>query len=561
MNAITAELARQQEAGQFAVHNPATQEIIGTLPNMATNQIAEAVARAAAAQVRWAAMPVRDRIRILGRFAELLCEQKDSVAAVISREAGKPEAEAMSTEVLVVLDTVKYLQNHVPAFLKPEPVPHGNPVMKLKSGTLLREPYGVVGIISPWNYPFSLPSIQTLTALVTGNAVVLKPSEFTPYASLELEKLLRAAGLDPDLLQVITGDGAAGAALLAANIQKVVFTGSVATGKRVAQAAAGRLLPVVLELGGKDPMIVLEDADIDVASSAAVWGAFMNAGQTCLSVERCYVQEKIYPKFLEKCVEKTEKLRVGPSYIDSSSHPLRHDQPGEDKSYSPQRMGHPDQGGTPSAIDMGPMIHERQLSIVQSHVDDAIARGARLLAGGKPLTQLGPNFFAPTILADVDHSMKIMREETFGPVLPVRSFKTEDEAVALANDSDYGLAACIFTNDRKRGEALARRVQAGTVMVNDVLTCYGISEAPHGGIKASGIGRTHGRFGLEEMVWPKYVDSDRMARMKKLWWFGYGPAFSQQMGGFIELLFAKGLIKRLRGGVKSTKSYLRRRLL
>jgi succinate-semialdehyde dehydrogenase/glutarate-semialdehyde dehydrogenase len=307
----------------------------------------------------------------------------------------------------------------------------------------------------------------------------------------------------------------------------------VATGKRVAQAAAARLLPVVLELGGKEPMIVLEDADVDVASSAAVWGAFMNAGQTCLSVERCYVQEKTYPKFLEACVEKTNRLRVGSSHA----------------------------SGADPEIDMGPMIHEGQLRIVQSHVDDAVARGARLLAGGKPLPQLGPNFFAPTILADVDHSMKIMREETFGPVLPVCSFKTEDEAVALANDSEYGLAACIFTDDRKRGEALARRVQAGTVMVNDVLTCFGISEAPHGGIKASGIGRTHGRFGLEEMVWPKYMDSDRIPRMKKLWWYGYGPAFGQQMGGFIELLFAKGLINRLRGGVKSTKSYLRRRLL
>jgi succinate-semialdehyde dehydrogenase/glutarate-semialdehyde dehydrogenase len=557
MNAITAELAPPQEAGQFAVHNPATQEVIGTLPNMAANQITEAVARAAAAQVRWAATPVRDRMRVFSRFAELLCDQKDSVAALISREAGKPEAEALSTEVMVVLDAVKYLQNHVPAFLKPEPVPHGNPVMKLKSGTLLREPYGVVGIISPWNYPFNLPSIQTLTALVTGNAVVLKPSEFTPYSSLELEKLLRAAGLDPDLLQVITGEGATGAALLAANVQKIVFTGSVATGKRVAQAAAARLLPVVLELGGKDPMIVLEDADIDVASSAAVWGAFMNAGQTCLSVERCYVQEKIYPKFLEKCVEKTNKLRVGSSSRVSSA--------GEGTSTPTHaksaHVGDPGTCGPAPGCDVGPMIHERQLSIVQSHVDDAVARGARLLAGGKPMAQLGPSFFAPTILADVDHSMRIMREETFGPVLPVCSFKTEDEAVALANDSEYGLAACIFTNDRKRGEALARRVQAGTVMVNDVLTCYGISEAPHGGIKASGIGRTHGRFGLEEMVWPKYVDSDRMPRMKKLWWFGYGPAFSQQMGGFIELLFAKGLIKRLRGGVKSTKSYLRRRLL
>jgi succinate-semialdehyde dehydrogenase/glutarate-semialdehyde dehydrogenase len=207
------------------------------------------------------------------------------------------------------------------------------------------------------------------------------------------------------------------------------------------------------------------------------------------------------------------------------------------------------------------MIHERQLRTVQSHVEDAITRGARLLAGGKSLPQLGPNFFAPTILADVDHSMTIMREETFGPVLPIRSFKTEDEAVALANDSAYGLAASIFTRDRKRGEALARRIMAGTVMVNDVIACFGISEAPHGGVKASGIGRTHGRFGLEEMVWPKYVDSDRMPRMKKLWWYGYGPAFGQQMGGFIELLFAKGLINRLRGGLKSTKSYLRRRLL
>jgi succinate-semialdehyde dehydrogenase/glutarate-semialdehyde dehydrogenase len=538
MNAVS----QPELASQFAVHNPATQEIIGTLPNLGAGQITDAVAKAAAAQVRWAATPVRDRLRILSRFADLLCDQKEAVAAIISREAGKPEAEALSTELLVVLDTVKYLRNTLPGFLRPEPIPHGNPVMKLKSGQLLREPYGVVGIISPWNYPFSVPSVQTLTALATGNAVVLKPSEFTPYSSLELQRLLRDAGLDHDLLQVITGEGGAGAALLAANVQKVVFTGSVATGKRVAQAAAARLLPVVLELGGKDPMIVLEDADVDVASSAAVWGAFMNAGQTCLSVERCYVHESIYEKFLERCVEKTKRLRVGSA------------NPTQPRAAVPQES-------RDSEIDVGPMIHERQLGIVQSHVQDAVARGARLLAGGKPLPQMGPNFFAPTILADVDHSMKIMREETFGPVLPVRSFKTEDEAVALANDSEYGLAASIFTGDRKPGEALARRVHAGTVMVNDVLACFGISEAPHGGVKASGIGRTHGRFGLEEMVWPKYVDSDRLPRMKKLWWYGYGPAFGQQMGGFIELLFANGLIKRLRGGVKSTKSYLRRRLL
>ena len=535
-------------APQFAVHNPATQEIIGTLPNFSAGQVTAAVERAGAAQKRWASVPVRDRLKILKTFGELLCEQKDAVASVISREAGKPEAEALSTEILVVLDTVKYLRNHLPEFLRAELVPHGNPIMKLKKGVLLREAYGVIGIISPWNYPFSLPSVQTLAALATGNAVVLKPSEFTPYSSLELQRLLREAGLDPDLLQVVTGDGSAGAALLNAPINKLVFTGSVATGKRVAQAAAGRLLPVVLELGGKDPMIVLEDADVDVASSAAVWGAFMNAGQTCLSVERCYVHEAVYEKFLERCVEKTGKLRVG----SSPSHPLRPN----DTERSRGRLR-----STNIEMDIGPIIHERQLRIVQSHVEDAIARGARLLAGGKALPQLGANFFAPTILADVDHSMTIMREETFGPVLPVRSFKTEDEAVALANDSEFGLAASIFTGNRRRGEALARRIDAGTVMVNDVIACFGISEAPHGGVKSSGIGRTHGRFGLEEMVWPKYVDSDRMPGMKKPWWYGYGPAFADQMGGFVELLFARKLTNRLRGAVKSTKSYLRRRLL
>ena len=523
MNAIQAELAHDQ----LAVFNPATRETIGSVPVSSAAEIAAAVESARAAQARWATTPVRERLQIIQRFQQLLCAQKDAVAAVVTREAGKPLAEALSTEVLVVLDGSQYLLDNAAEFLRPEHVPHANLAMKLKRGTLLREPYGVIGIISPWNYPFSLPSVQTLTALVTGNAVVLKPSEFTPFSSLELQRLLREAGLDRDLLQVVTGEGPAGSALLQSKIDKMIFTGSVATGKKVAQAAAARLLPVVLELGGKDPMIVLDDADVDVASSAAVWGAFMNAGQTCLSVERCYVHESIYEKFLKSCAEKAGKLRPG--------------------------------AGTDPNSDIGPLIHERQLRTVQAHVQDAIAHGARLLAGGKTLPQIGPSFFAPTVLADVTHSMDIMREETFGPVLPVRSFKTDDEAVALANDSEFGLAASVWTRNKSRGETLARRIDAGTVMVNDVICCFGISEAPHGGIKASGIGRTHGRYGLEEMVWPKYVDSDQMPGMKKLWWYGYGPGFRQQMQGFIELLFAGNLTNRVRGAAKSIKSYLGRK--
>lgn len=527
MNAIQATINPPASSNRFSVPNPATGETIGTVPIFDSQEIAVAVDKAHRAQAEWAKTPVAERLRVVRRFQQLLAEQKEAVAAVITREAGKPQAEALATEVLVVLDAAKYLLDNVPEFLRPEPVPHANPVMKLKRGLLCREPYGVIGIISPWNYPFSLPSVQTLTALATGNAVVLKPSEFTPFSSLELARLLREAGLDPGLLHIVTGEGPAGSALLQSSIDKLIFTGSVATGKKVAQAAAARLLPVVLELGGKDPMIVLEDADVNVASSAAVWGAFMNAGQTCLSVERCYVHESIYESFLKSCVEKTAKLKLGP--------------------------------GSDPATDVGPMIHERQLRTVESHVQDAMARGARLLAGGKAQPQLGANFFAPTILADVDQSMTLMRVETFGPVLPVSSFKTEDEAVALANDSEFGLAASVWSRNRKRGEAIARRIHAGTVMVNDLIACFGISEAPHGGIKASGIGRTHGRFGLEEMVWPKYVDSDLMPRMKKLWWYGYGPAFVQQMGGFIELLFNKSLTKRLRGAIRSTQSYVKRK--
>jgi succinate-semialdehyde dehydrogenase/glutarate-semialdehyde dehydrogenase len=303
----------------------------------------------------------------------------------------------------------------------------------------------------------------------------------------------------------------------------------VVTGKRVAQAAAGRLLPVVLELGGKDPMLVLEDADIDVASSGAVWGAFVNAGQACLSVERCYVHRSTYKEFVQACANKTRRLRVG--------------------------------NGLDSTTDVGPLIHERQLQTVESHVEDARTRGARVVTGGNRLRNLGPNFYAPTVLADVTHEMRIMREETFGPVLPIMAFDTEVEAVQLANDSEFGLAASVWTRDRARGEKLARHISAGTVMVNDVVSCFGISEAPHGGVKASGIGRTHGSFGLEEMVRVKYMSSDRVTSIKKPWWYAYGENFTRQMDGFVEFLFSRRLKDRVRGVVQAAGALRRKEQL
>jgi acyl-CoA reductase-like NAD-dependent aldehyde dehydrogenase len=499
--------------------NPATGEPLRELECADESEIRMATARARAAQAAWAEIGVRRRIAVLREFQRRLHEKKSEIATAITREAGKPVAEALTTEVLVVLDAARFLIDNAYRLLRDEPVPHGNLVTKLKSGRLVREPYGVIGIISPWNYPFSIPATETLAALVAGNTVVLKPSEFTSLVALELESLLHVSGVPRDVFQVVVGDGVTGSALTNSQIDKLVFTGSVATGKRIAAAAAERLLPLVLELGGKDPMLVLDDADVDVASSAAVWGAFVNAGQTCLSVERCYVHRNLYKDFLNACTEKTKKLIV--------NHGLDHN------------------------TDVGPMIHQRQLHIVESHVEDAVARGARVLAGGSRLQELGPNFYKPTVLADVTHQMRIMREETFGPVLPVMAFDSDEEAVHLANDSEYALAASVWTRNRDRGDRLARRIQAGTVMVNDLVSCFGISEAPHGGMKSSGVGRAHGRFGLEEMVRLKYLDSDRMPGMKKVWWYNYGASFARQMEGFIDFQFARGLRERLGGALRA----------
>ena len=508
--------------------NPATGEVLAELECLSDSDVHAAVTRARIAQPAWAEIGVRKRIEILRNFQIHLHERKSAIAEAITREAGKPFAEALTTEVLVVLDAARFLIDHAFRLLRDEPLPHGNLATKLKRGWLVREPHGVVGIISPWNYPFSIPATETLAALVAGNTVVLKPSEFTTLVALELKSLLHTAGVPKDVFQVLAGDGATGTALVHAPIDKLVFTGSVATGKRIAEAAAARLLPVVLELGGKDPMLVLDDADVDVASSAAVWGAFVNAGQACLSVERYYVHRSLCETFLKACGEKTNKLRVG--------------------------------NGMDRATDVGPMIRERQLRAVEAHVQDAVAHGARVLAGGSRALELGPNFYRPTVLADVTHAMPIMREETFGPVLPVMAFDHDDEAVSLANDSNFGLAASVWTRDAQRGERLARRIHAGTVMINDVISCFGISEAPHGGVKSSGIGRTHGRFGLDEMVRLKYIDSDLIPRMKKVWWYAYGADFARQIEGLLDMQFGRGIAARISGALRSAGVIGRKRL-
>jgi acyl-CoA reductase-like NAD-dependent aldehyde dehydrogenase len=524
-------LRAQSVAGQDFVDsvNPATGEVVARIPATPPTAIPAIFETARAAQKEWAAEPLTERCAMLRKLRGAIFERRDDIANIVTRETGKPRAEAILAEVLLALDTADFLARQAPRWLRPERVPHHNIVLKAKSGWLEFEPHGVVAIISPWNFPFAIPMTELIPALIAGNAVLLKPSELTPATGALVGELIDGAGFPKGLVQILQGGGELGAAIIEAGPAKVFFTGSVATGRRIAEACASKLIPSVLELGGKDAMIVLADADLDVASSAAVWGGFTNCGQACLSVERIYVEQPVAEKFVQLCVEKTSKLRLGSSKDTES--------------------------------DIGPMIRERQLEKVEQQLRDAEQRGARILTGGNRRPDLGANFIEPAVVTNVDHSMQLMREETFGPVLAIRSVESAGEAVALANDSSFGLSASIWTGDARRGRALASRIRAGSVMINDVASYYGISEAPHGGPGWSGWGRTHSRLGLLEMVQVKYLDVDRLPRFAKPWWYGYSEDFAAAAGSMVEALFAPSWKRRLQAmvGKRGARGLIARR--
>lgn len=503
--------APAQPAREIISYDPATGAEIGRAPLCSPDEVRLAVTRARAAQPAWAAVTFNQRGRAILRARELMLAEREQIAQLISRETGKPVAEAMSMEIVPTLDSMHYFARHAETLLKPQKIDIGQYGLMGRSSRIVFRPLGVIGIISPWNFPLATPADEVVMALMAGNSVVLKPSELTPLIALKLVDIFQRAGLPPGLLHCLTGDGATGAALIDAHVDKIMFTGSVATGKRVAQAAAQYLTPVVLELGGKDPMIVLADADIKNAARAAVWGAFANSGQACASVERCYVQESIAPKFLEVVISETKRLKQGL--------------------------------GSEDDIDVGAMSNERQLNIVADHVNDARLRGATILTGGQRLPDSAGLFYEPTVLTDVNHDMTIMRDETFGPVLPIMTFSTENEAIELANDSVFGLTASVWTKDISKGRRLAERIEAGTVMVNEVVYTHGIAQTPWGGVKESGYGRTHGRMGLLELVHPQHIHVNRFAFLPDIWWFRYSPAAARLFGGLAKRFTTGSIIK------------------
>lgn len=505
--------------------DPATGEVRAWVDATPPEQVTRIVARARLAQPVWACRSLGERCAMLEALRRQMFATRDALADAVVHESGKPRSEALFSDIFVSLDTVAYLAANAGQMLAPERVPHHNIAAKAKTGELRYEPLGVIGIISSWNYPLAIPLGQIIPAVVAGNAVVCKTSDFTPQCGTLIEKLFVDAGFPKDLVTVIQGGADVGGALIDAAPDKVFFTGSVDTGRRVAEACATRLIPTVLELGGKDAMIVLADANLDIAASGAVWGSFTNCGQVCLSVERIFVEQSVAEKFAALCVEKTKKLRLG--------------------------------AGSDPSTDVGPLIRPQPVQRMTELIDEAVARGAKVLCGGRPRPDLGPNFFEPTVIVDVDSASRLFQEETFGPILAMQRVADADEAVSHANDSRFTLAASVWTADAARGRAIAAQLRAGSVMINDAISYYAIAEAPHGGCGLSGWGRTHGKTGLLEMVQTKYIDVDRTPGRAKPWWFRYGGDLEKAADAFLQFQYANGIGARLRNARAALKTIFR----
>lgn len=464
----------------IVVTNPITGNSIGQTPITTPEEVRAAFLRAKAAQQEWNALGVKARGKLILAWVDLLWEKQSEIIQAIRDEMGKTETSAFM-EVGVIYNTALYYIHHAPRLLRPQTRRSGVPVKH--KARLYYKPYGVCGFITPWNYPLLNAWQDLLPAMIAGNTVLLKPSELTPFTSLKVVEMMYQVGIPRDVVQVLTGDGRTGAAVVE-QVDYVAFTGSTHTGRRIAMRAAERLIPISLELGGKDPMIILKDANIDMAASGALAGALENSGQVCVSTERIYVERAVYDRFVERIQHYVQRVNLGT--------------------------------GDGIDVHMGSMTSEHELARTEAHISDAVEKGAKVIFGGKRRPDLGPLFFEPTILVDVDHSMQVMREETFGPLVPIMCVENVQEAVRMANDSEYGLSASIHSRDMKRAEAIATQIESGDVHINTTHWIFGTTALPMGGVKHSGMGRRNGPEGLMRFVRPQAVllDNQMLDRPK-----------------------------------------------
>jgi acyl-CoA reductase-like NAD-dependent aldehyde dehydrogenase len=495
---------------RLEVHNPATGGLIATVGVDSPQAVSEVVARVRANQPEWEAIGIQARYRWLGKLRDWLLDNADRVLDTMQLETGKVRADA-SNEPAYLADLINFYGSRAARFIGEEGVRPHTPLLAAKKLRIQYRPHPVVGIISPWNFPLILALGDAIPAMQAGAAVVIKPSEFTPLGLAEVVKAWREEIGGPDVLECVQGLAETGEALVDA-VDFVQFTGSDRTGRKVMARAAQTLTPVSLELGGKDPMIVLADADIDRAANAAAWGGMMNSGQICMSVERIYVEEPVYDRFLAQLTAEVGKLRQGTD---------------------DRRFGK----------DVGAMTSPNQTAIVEEHVSEALAAGARALTGGGRVEGPG-DYFQPTVLVDVDHSMKVMREETFGPVVGVMKVRDAEEALRLANDSRYGLSGSVF-GERERAERVARRVECGAVNVNDVLVNYLATDVPMGGWKQSGIGYRHGEPGIKKYCRTESVVITRFGGKREPTWYPYTKGRRGLVGRIAQAFTARDLKRRL----------------
>jgi acyl-CoA reductase-like NAD-dependent aldehyde dehydrogenase len=496
------------ERNAIPVENPATGETITTVPRITPEEVQAMVARARDAQREWEAMGFEGRGRILRRAQKWVTDNADRVIDTIVAETGKTYEDAQLAETTYAANAFGFWAKMAPEYLADEKVKSSNLFVKGARLVVRYQPLGVVGVIGPWNYPLTNSFGDCIPALAAGNAAVLKPAEKTPLTSLLMAECLRESGMPDDVFQVATGQGSVVGNALIDEVDFVMFTGSTETGKKVMERASGTLTPVGLELGGKDPMLVLADADVERAANAAVFYSMQNAGQTCISVERVYVEEPIYDDFVSRVEEKVRNLRQG------------------------QPRG-------PGSVDVGAIIFAPQMKTIEEHVEDARKKGARVLVGGHSHTEHG-RYYEPTVIVDVDHSMKCMTEETFGPTLPIMKVRDADEAVRLANDSPFGLAGSVFTKDVRKGEAIARRVESGAVCVNDAMLNYVALELPMGGWKESGLGSRHSAYGIRKYCAQQTLLVKRFAPKRDVHMFPYRAKVTRLLGGFFRWLYGRG---------------------